>query len=119
MLVNMSKLLADAQKGNYAVGSFSVANMEMVLGVLKASEELNAPVILQIAEVRLKQSPLELIGPLMVASAKYAKTPVAVHFDHGKTIEKSAKHLNLALHLLCLTVHTWNLTKTLKLQKKL
>ena len=95
MLVNMSKLLADAQKGNYAIGSFSVANMEMVLGVLKASEELNAPVILQIAEVRLKQSPLELIGPLMVASAKYAKTPVAVHFDHGKTIEKISQALEL------------------------
>lgn len=95
MLVNMSKLLADAQKGNYAVGSFSVANMEMVLGVLKASEELNAPVILQIAEVRLKQSPLELIGPLMVASAEYAKTPVAVHFDHGKTIEKISQALKL------------------------
>ena len=95
MLVTMSKLLADAQKGNYAVGSFSVANMEMVLGVLKASEELNAPVILQIAEVRLKQSPLELIGPLMVASAEYAKTPVAVHFDHGKTIEKISQALEL------------------------
>ena len=40
MLVNMSKLLADAQKGDYAVGSFSVANMEMVLGVLKAAKEL-------------------------------------------------------------------------------
>ncbi len=85
MLVNMRDLLSDAQKGNYAVGSFSVANMEMVLGVLKAAEELCAPVILQIAEVRLKQSPLELIGPLMVAAAKHAKTPVAVHFDHGKT----------------------------------
>ena len=36
----MSKLLADAQKGDYAVGSFSVANMEMVLGVLKAAKEL-------------------------------------------------------------------------------
>ena len=76
-------------------GSFSVANMEMVLGVLKAAEELNAPVILQIAEVRLKQSPLELIGPLMVAAAKNAKTPVAVHFDHGKTKEK----INQALEL--------------------
>ena len=74
MLVNMRNLLSDAQKGNYAVGSFSVANMEMVLGVLKAAEELCAPVILQIAEVRLKQSPLELIGPLMVAAAKHAKT---------------------------------------------
>ena len=95
MLVNMSKLLADAQKGNYAVGSFSVANMEMVLGVLKAAKELNAPVILQIAEVRLKQSPLEVIGPLMVAAAKSADTPVAVHFDHGKTIEKITQALEL------------------------
>lgn len=95
MLVNMRELLADAQKGNYAVGSFSVSNMEMVLGVLKAAEELHAPVILQIAEVRLKQSPLELIGPLMVAAAKNAKTPVAVHFDHGKT----EKMISLALEL--------------------
>ena len=95
MLVNMSKLLADAQKGDYAVGSFSVANMEMVLGVLKAAKELKAPVILQIAEVRLKQSPLEIIGPLMVAAAKSAGTPVAVHFDHGKTIEKITQALEL------------------------
>lgn len=95
MLVNMKELLADAQKGNYAVGSFSVANMEMVLGVLQAAEELKAPVILQIAEVRLKQSPLELIGPLMVAAAKNAKTPVAVHFDHGKTVEKISQALEL------------------------
>lgn len=95
MLVNMRDLLEDAEKGNYAVGSFSVANMEMVLGVLKAAEELNAPVILQIAEVRLKQSPLEIIGPLMVAAAENANTPVAVHFDHGKTIEKITEALDI------------------------
>lgn len=95
MLVNMRDLLADAQDGNYAVGSFSVANMEMVLGVLKAAKELNAPIILQIAEVRLKQSPLEIIGPLMVAAAENADTPVAVHFDHGKTVEKISEALDL------------------------
>lgn len=95
MLVNMRDLLADAQDGNYAVGSFSVANMEMVLGVLKAAKELNAPIILQIAEVRLKQSPLEIIGPLMVVAAENADTPVAVHFDHGKTVEKISEALDL------------------------
>lgn len=95
MLVNMRDLLEDAEIGNYAVGSFSVANMEMVLGVLKAAEELKAPVILQIAEVRLKQSPLEIIGPLMVAAAENASTPVAVHFDHGKTIEKITEALDI------------------------
>jgi len=91
----MKELLQKAEEGNYAVGSFSVANMEMVLGVLKAAKELNAPVILQIAEVRLKQSPLEVIGPLMVAAAKNASTPVAVHFDHGKTMEKISEALEI------------------------
>lgn len=95
MLVNMRDLLADAEKGNYAVGSFSVANMEMVLGVIKAAEELSAPIILQIAEVRLKQSPLEIIGPLMVAAAENTDIPVAVHFDHGKTLEKIEEALDI------------------------
>ena len=63
MLVNMRDLLADARVGGYAVGSFSVANMEMVLGVLQAAEELRAPVILQIAEVRLRQSPRSRLQP--------------------------------------------------------
>lgn len=94
-LVKMSSLLADAKKNGYAVGSFSVANMEMVLGVIRAIEETKSPAILQIAEVRLNHSPLELIGPLMVAAAKNSSVPVAVHFDHGKTKEKIKQALEI------------------------
>ena len=95
MLVNMKSLLTKAQEGHWAVGSFSVSNMEMVIGILKAAEETNSPVILQIAEVRLKQSPIELIGPLMVAAAKTASVPVAVHFDHGLTLKNIHKALEI------------------------
>ncbi len=95
MLYNMKTLLDKARLGSWAVGSFSVSNMEMVLGILKAAEETQSPVILQIAEVRLKQSPLEIIGPLMVAAAKNAKVPVAVHFDHGLSIEKIKQALEI------------------------
>lgn len=95
MLVNMKSLLNEAKKDKWAVGSFSVSNMEMVLGIIKAAEETNSPVILQIAQVRLKQSPLEIIGPLMIAAAKNARVPVAVHFDHGLTTDK----IKLALEL--------------------
>ena len=94
-LVKMSDLLKKAKKEGYAVGSFSVANMEMVLGVLKAVEETKSPAIIQIAEVRLNHSPLELIGPLMVAAAKNSSMPVAVHFDHGKTEEKIRQALEI------------------------
>ena len=94
-LVNMKDLLQKAKEGNYAVGSFSVANMEMILGIVKAAEEMNSPIILQIAEVRLNHSPLEIIGPAMLAAAKNAKVPVAVHLDHGTTLECIKKALEL------------------------
>ena len=91
----MSSLLKQARTGGYAVGSFSVSNMEMVLGVLKAVEQTKSPAIIQIAEVRLNHSPLEIIGPLMVAAAKNSAVPVAVHFDHGKTTEKIKQALDI------------------------
>ena len=82
----MRTLLAEAEKSGYAVGSFSVANMECVRGVLQAAEENHAPVIMQIAESRLTGSPLELMAPMMIAAAKIASVPIAVHLDHGKTV---------------------------------
>ena len=94
-LVNMSALLREAQKHEYAIGSFSVANMEMVLGVVKAAEELRSPIILQIAEVRLKYSPLAVIGPAMLAAAKRASVPVAVHLDHGLSLDCIKEALSL------------------------
>ncbi|MCR5042277.1 MAG: class II fructose-bisphosphate aldolase, partial [Clostridia bacterium] len=85
MLVNMSSLLSDAERGGYAVGSFSVGNMEMVRAAVAAAEETDKPIIIQIAEKRLASSPLGLMGPMMVYAAKSAKVPVAVHLDHGLT----------------------------------
>jgi fructose-bisphosphate aldolase class II len=80
----MKSLLEGAVQENYAVGAFNVANMEMILGAVRAAEETNSPIILQIAQVRLPYSPLDIIGPMMIAAAKKATVPIAVHFDHGK-----------------------------------
>jgi fructose-bisphosphate aldolase class II len=57
------------------------------MGAVRAAEELQAPLIMQIAESRLRYSPLELLGPMMVAAAKYCRMPAAVHLDHGATLE--------------------------------
>lgn len=94
-LVKMKELLVKAQKQNTGVGAFSVGNMEMVKGAVLAAEELHTPIILQIAEVRLKHSPLELMGPMMVAAAKAAKVDIAVHLDHGLTVETVKQALEI------------------------
>ena len=86
-LVTMRSLLQRADENKCAVGAFSVGNMEMVMGAVKAAEELHTPIILQIAEKRLKNSPLSLMGPMMVSAAKHAQVDVAVHLDHGLTMD--------------------------------
>jgi fructose-bisphosphate aldolase class II len=91
----MKDILQKAQQNHYGVGSFSVVSMEMVMGTIRAAEETNSPVILQVAEVRLKHAPLHLIGPVMIAAAKAAKIPVAVHLDHGLTIATIEQALDI------------------------
>ena len=87
MLVTMKSLLEKADKNNCAVGAFSVGNMEMVMGAVAAAEETNTDIILQIAEKRLANSPLDLMAPMMINAAKKSKVNIAVHLDHGLTRE--------------------------------
>ena len=94
-LVTMKTLLDQARNEKRGVGAFSVGNREMVKGAVQAAEELNTPIILQIAEVRLKHSPLALMGPMMLQAAREAKVDIAVHLDHGLTLGVVEKALNL------------------------
>jgi fructose-bisphosphate aldolase class II len=118
-LVRLKDLLIEAENGKYAVGAFSIANMEMVMGVIKAAEELNSPVILQIAEVRLKYSPLYLIGPLMLAAAEKSKVPVAVHLDHGITVKCIDEALNLGFTSVMIDASRYSLKKNINITKQI
>lgn len=105
-LVKMKDLLRRAEEKNIGCGAFSVGNMEMARGAIRAAEELDTPIILQIAEVRLKNSPLHLMGPMMVQAAKEAKVDVAVHLDHGLTFETVDKALELGFTSVMLDAST-------------
>ena len=105
-LVKMKDLLRRAEEKSIGCGAFSVGNMEMVRGAIRAAEKLDTPIILQIAEVRLKNSPLHLMGPMMVQAAKEAKGDVAVHLDHGLTFETVDKALELGFTSVMLDAST-------------
>lgn len=86
-ICTMKELLAHAETKQCAVGAFNVGNMEMLLGVVKAAEDSGSPIIIQIAEKRLRHSPLELMAPMMVNAAKHSKAHIAVQLDHGVSPE--------------------------------
>lgn len=85
MLVTTKEMLLKAQEGNYAVGAFNVENMEMVMAVIAAAEELNAPVIMQTTPSTVKYAGLDYYLANVATAAKNAKVPVAMHLDHGSS----------------------------------
>ena len=95
MLVTLNEILELAEAGKYAVGSFNTPNLESIMAVIGAAEELNVPVIIMHAQVHESMMPIDIIGPIMVERAKRSRVPVCVHLDHGETLDYLLKALEL------------------------
>ena len=92
-LVTSKGMLLDAQKGNYAVGAFNVENMEMVMAVVEAAQEMQSPVILQTTPSTVRYAGFNLYYANVKAVAERATVPVALHLDHGSSFELAVQAL--------------------------
>ena len=98
MLVSFKSILQNARSGRYAVGAFNCLSLEHVMGAIAAAEELKSPIILQLAEVQFPCAPMELMAPVYLEAAKRASVPVAVHLDHGQSLETCVKAIQLGFN---------------------
>ncbi len=87
MIVGLKEVLEEGKARGIAVGAFNTPNLECLQAVLEAAEVLNVPVIVAHVQCHESVSPLDYIGPTMVALAKRSKVKVCVHLDHGEDIE--------------------------------
>ena len=83
MLISFKEILDLAEEKKFAIPAFNVYNMETVMGVIAAAEELNAPIILQCYSRLFTNGEGYFLAPVILAAAKKAKVPVAFHLDHG------------------------------------
>lgn len=83
MLVSFDKILSIADKGGFAIPAFNVYNMETVMGIIGAAEELRAPVILQCYSRLMSNDEGYYLSPIVLAAAARASVPVCFHLDHG------------------------------------
>ena len=95
MLVTLKEILKIAEDRSIAVGAFNTPNMESLLAIIGAAEELQVPVIIQAAQCHESLIPISVIGPIMIEHAKKSTVPVCVHLDHGETFEYLEKALEI------------------------
>ena len=86
-LVTTEKMLKDAQNGHYAVGAFNVENMEMVMAVMEAAEELKSPVIMQTSTSTAGYAGYDYFCNLVKTAAARATVPISIHLDHGNSFD--------------------------------
>ncbi|MDO8553327.1 MAG: ketose-bisphosphate aldolase [Candidatus Micrarchaeota archaeon] len=95
-LVPMKQILDEAKKGNYGVPHFNVNNMEQAQAIMRAAEEVKSPVILAASRGALKYSDLIFLRNIMLACVeKYPKLPIALHLDHGNSLESVKTAISL------------------------
>ena len=93
MLVNLKTVLDMAEKGNYCIPAFNVYNMETVIGVLHAAEEMRAPIIMQVYPRLMKEETGYFLAPSIIAAAERATVPVCFHLDHGPSELETTRSL--------------------------
>ena len=86
-LVDLRDMLNHAYHNGYAVGAFDVVDLEFVAGVMEAAEHCQAPVIVSLAESHFEYFDFELLMAAVVAAARRASVPVAIHLDHGAGLD--------------------------------
>lgn len=94
-LVDMRDLLLHAYRNTYAVGAFDLVSLDFLEAIVAAAERRRAPVILSLAESHFEHYDFELAMAATVAAARRARVPVAIHFDHGASLESAVRAINL------------------------
>ena len=92
-LVTMTEMLRAARKEKRAIGAFNVANYETALAVVKAAEAEASPVIIQVYDRLFQSEKAADIAGTLIRLAQRSDQPVALHLDHGSSLEHAAKAL--------------------------
>ena len=89
-LAGTAKMLRRAHRKGYAVPGFCVWNAETIRTILQVATEQNAPVILMSGPGEFPLLPPSVLGRIARAEAGPLDIPVAVHLDHGDSLQMVA-----------------------------
>lgn len=90
-LVSSNEILSKAYEEAYMVPGCDGWNLESIQAIVDGAQEARSPIILQVWAGELDYPGLEYWAPIARIAASKATVPVAVHLDHGKSLESIAQ----------------------------
>ncbi|WP_079474083.1 class II fructose-bisphosphate aldolase [Marinococcus halophilus] len=91
MICDFNNIMKKAAKGQYALAAFNVFGYEDAVSVVRAAEEMNAPILLATNKQAIDHMPVEHWGNLLRLLAEEASVPISIHMDHAKDYQTVAR----------------------------
>ena len=95
MLVHIKELFKENLTGEFAYPAFNTQNLETTIGIIQAGQELAVPVIIATTEGTVSYAGLETIFEIVATLAHKSKSPVALHLDHDKDMDRLKRAIKL------------------------
>ena len=87
-LVDMNSILVPARKYGYGVGAFEFWSLDSAQAIVRVAEKLQRPVILQAGPFEIDYAGgTSALAAIARLAAERADVPVALHLDHGDSID--------------------------------
>lgn len=83
----LGNMYEKANKEYYAIGQFNFSNLEFLQSAIEAAEEQKSPIIVALSTGAIKYGGLKNLVALTSTMAENASVPVALHLDHGTTMD--------------------------------
>jgi fructose-bisphosphate aldolase class II len=94
-LFNMREMLQHAYDNHYAIGAFDLVDNAFLEAIMAGVETCQAPVILSLAESHFSAYDFATLMPAVVSAARRSPVPVAIHLDHGASLESAVAGIRL------------------------
>lgn len=86
-LVSGMDIVQECTSRGLVAGAFNTTNLETTMGIVEAIERVGVPTFIQVAPTNVALSDYDYIYDMVSRRLATASTPVALHLDHGKSIE--------------------------------
>jgi fructose-bisphosphate aldolase class II len=118
MLMNMKSLLTIAQQHQFAVPAFNMSSSMILKGIIEASEEKQAPVIIAIHPDELSFLGDDFMAAVREAALR-ATVPVVIHLDHGATFEQVCHAIRVGFTSVMIDASVKSFEENIAMTKKI
>ena len=101
-------LMQRSRQQHFAVGAFNVDNQETLIGIARAAQKLNAPVLVEVSDGEVKALGLENLRDLVDNYKKEYGIEMYINLDHSPTVENCKQAIDAGYEFIHIDISQAN-----------